>query len=123
MWGKYLVLFLSVLLPLRLQAEGLSQTKILGIAGFTCSLIAIGTDILSEHYYNKYKEATNSNECLRYKKRVVWCERTRDISFGLSIIGFSVSTILWLKETRTEVGIEINWSPHKLCAGIVKSLY
>ncbi len=119
---KNLIIFLLLFFPLYLNAEGLSKAKIFGIAGFACSIVAIGADILADHYHDKYEEATLPKDITEYQDRIVICERTCDISFGLAVANFSLSTIFWLTEKKSDVGLELNYNREKLCIGFKKIL-
>ncbi len=109
---------LLLLLPLCTYAGEISKAKVFGIAGFTFSLVAIGADILSDHYRDKYEEATSPGDVTKYKDRAVIYERTRNISFGLAVVNFSLSTIFWLTEKKSPVGLEVNYKKEKLCVGL-----
>lgn len=120
---KGIIIFLLLFLPVYLNSRGLSKARIFGIAGFGFSLISIGADIGVEYYYNKYEEAILRDECTKYRNFTVFCEKTRDISFGLAVVNFSISTIFLLKEKKPEIELGINCKKGKLCVGLAKFLY
>jgi hypothetical protein len=113
------VVLLLVLLPCAIHASQFSTAKLFGIAGITCGIAAISADLLTEHYYSNYRDATDPDECSRLRERITICERVRDIGFGLAVVNFSVSTILWIRE-KNEVGVEIGYKDSHLCLGLIK---
>jgi len=119
---KAITIILLLFLPIFTYADGNSRGKIFGVAGFAFSLIAIGADIYADHYYDKYEKATIPSDCEHYRNRTIICERTRDISGGLAVINFSLSTVFLLKNKKSELGFEINLEDGKLCAGVIKLL-
>ncbi len=117
---RIFVFLLLFLYPLGLAADSQKTAKIFGVIGFACSLFAVGSDILGEHYYNQYEETTDPDECVLFRSRIQSCEKIRNISFGLAVTNFSISTILWLKNDKEDkVGIEVRYAREKLCLGIV----
>ena len=118
---RIFVLLFLLLYPFSLGADSQSTAKIFGVIGFTCSLVAVGSDILGEHYYNQYKETTDPDECELFRTRIQFCEKIRNISFGLAVTNFSISTILWLNaDKENNVGIEVQCTREKLCLGVVR---
>lgn len=104
------------------NAGGLNKAKAFGIAGLAFSFLAISSDIGAEYNYDKYEEARLPDDCVGYRNRTRICEVVRDISFGLAVTNFSISTVLLLREKKQSVGFNINLKKGKLCAGFVKLL-
>jgi len=117
---KIIIVFLVLCLPLYLNAKGPSKAKIFGIAGFTCSLFAIGSDILAEHYNDKYEEATFANDISHYEDLTEVYERIRDMSLLLAVANFTISTIFWIDEKKSTVSLELNYKKEKLRVGLKK---
>ncbi|UCC10960.1 MAG: hypothetical protein JSW02_06215 [candidate division WOR-3 bacterium] len=118
---RIFVFLLLFLYPLGLAADSQKTAKIFGVIGFACSLVAVGSDILSENYYNQYEETTDPDECELFRSRIKFCEKIRNISFGLAVTNFSISTIMWLRTDKDDkVGIEFQCTKEKLCLGVVK---
>lgn len=112
--------FLVLIVPLYLNATGTSKAKIFGIAGFTCSLFAIGSDILAEHYNEKYEEAVQRSDRSHYQDISATYERVRDVSFILAVANFTFGTIVWLDEKRSAISFEFDHKKEKLRIGLKK---
>ncbi|MEO0166237.1 MAG: hypothetical protein ABIL39_08885 [candidate division WOR-3 bacterium] len=117
--GKIKISFIIFLL---LNGAEAGKAKLFGIMGFTTSIVAIAADIGSEHFYDKYQNATAPEDCLRYRKITQFYEKVRDISFGFAVINFSLSTIFLLNEPK-EFELDINYQKGKICFGMLKSCW
>jgi hypothetical protein len=117
---RIIILFLVLCLPLCLNAKGPSKAKIFGIAGFTSSLFAIGSDILAEHYNDRYEEATLEKDMSHYKNLAEVYERIRDMSLLLAVASFTISTIVWIGEKKSVVSLELDYKKEKLRVGLRK---
>ncbi len=117
---RTIILFLVLCLPLCLNARGPSKAKIFGIAGFTCSLFAIGSDILAEHYNDKYEQAASANDISHYEDLTEVYERVRDMSLLLAVANFTISTIFWIDEKKSTVSLELDYEKEKLRVGLRK---
>ena len=118
---KIIIVCIILCLPLCLDARGPSKAKIFGIAGFTSSLFAIGSDILVEHYNDKYEEATLEKDISHYKDLADAYERIRDVSLLVAVANFALSTIFWLDEKKSSpANIELNYREEKLRIGLKK---
>jgi len=117
-----IVLYL-LLLPGVIYCGGLNKTKFFGIVGFGFSIAAISADLGAEHYYGKYEKAMLPTDCSRYRDLTKICEKTRDVSFALAVVNFSVSTIFLLKEKKPELGVKVDYKRGKLCTSLVRLLY
>ncbi len=117
---KIIIVFLIITLPLYLNAKGPSKAKIFGIAGFTCSVVAIGSDILAEHYNDKYEEAATRSDGAHYQDIAVTYERVRDLSFILAVANFTLGTIFWLDEKKSAVSFQLDHEQKKIHVGLKK---
>jgi hypothetical protein len=117
---KITIAFFILIVPLYLNAKGMSKAKIFGIAGFTCSLFAIGSDILAEHYNEKYEETATRNNRSHYHDIAATYERVRDVSFIYAVASFTLGTVFWLEEKKSAVSFEFNHKQQKLRFGLKK---
>lgn len=120
MLRRIIIVSLVLCLPLCLNARGLSKAKIFGIAGFTFSLCAVGSDIVADHYNDKYEEATLKTDMSHYKDLAEAYERIRNMSFLLAVANFTISTIVWIDEKKSVVGLELDYNKEKLRVGLKK---
>ncbi|MEO0096135.1 MAG: hypothetical protein ABIL46_09420 [candidate division WOR-3 bacterium] len=116
---KFTVLCLFIFMLNNAEA---SKAKLFGIIGFTFSITAIASDIAVEHFYNKYENADLPEDCIHYRNMTQLYEKVRDVSFGLSVLNFSLSTVFFLKEKR-ELKLGINYQKGKICLGLLKYCY
>ncbi|MCX7996086.1 MAG: hypothetical protein N3A65_10040 [candidate division WOR-3 bacterium] len=116
-------MFYTVGLLILLFNEGeASKSKLFAITGFTFSIMAIVADIEVEHFYDKYQNATLPDDCIHYRNMTQFYEKVRDISFGLSVVNFSLSTIFLLKEKKKlETGFY--YKKGKVCLFLKRLLY
>ncbi|MGB9720251.1 MAG: hypothetical protein ACPL28_02055 [bacterium] len=116
------IMGICLFLFLLLNKMDANKAKVFGIAGFTFSILAIASDVGVEHFYDKYENATLPEDCIHYRNMTELYERFRDVSFGLSVLNFSLNTVFFLKE-KEELEVGINCKKGKICVGLLKPFY
>lgn len=103
-----------------LSAAETKKSRIFGGIAILSSLAAVYCDAKVEENYRRYRDATDSPDCVKYRKRTQNYEKVRD---GFIILSFSsvITSLIFSKIEEKGVKIEIEGNEKEMRLNLKKN--